>query len=113
MTFNEWVEFAIRADDIIFEGNKGRDDRTKSYTGRAASTGPTASTTQAPRQRIPQTEIDRRKSAGLCIKCGKQGHHYAGCKEPSFTDKYTKGAIRGKEGHIEEEEEESSESGKE
>lgn len=112
MSFSECVDFAIRADDILFEGHK-REDRTKGYPGKAGNLEPTTTVTQTTQKRILQSEIDRRKKEGTCIKCGKTGHRYATCKERFFTDKYTKGGIGGKEGHIEEVEEDSSESGKE
>lgn len=31
MTFNDCVDFAIRTDDILFEGNKGKEDQSKPY----------------------------------------------------------------------------------
>lgn len=57
MTFNDCVDFAIRADDIIFEGTKDKNYRTKTYTGRAANMSKTILPTTVVKQ-IPQSEID-------------------------------------------------------
>lgn len=111
MSFTECVGFVIPADNILYEGNKW-EVRTKPYP-RKASNVETTVTSQTTQKSIPQSVIEQSKKEGTCIKCGKNGHRYANCKEQYFTDRYTKGGIGGKEGHIEEVKEDSSELGKE
>lgn len=73
-----WIEFAIRMDEVMFQG---KDRERKAITGKAASTTST-NTSQGPR--VPEEEIKRRKEKNLCIKCGKAGHRVRACRSTKW-----------------------------
>ncbi|KAG8706287.1 hypothetical protein FRC09_002490 [Ceratobasidium sp. 395] len=94
-SLEQWIALACKIDDILYENQKLMRKREQgsthsnwapknqgTNTNRNAQ-GPNKSTgTTKPKStvRIPLEEKNRRKAAGLCLKCGNPGHIMADCK---------------------------------
>ena len=124
----DWYDFAIRTDEILFQASRNanryeKDKKGKTTQGRAATieTGKASNYTDEPKRRdsnslnwVPQEVTERRKKEGKCIKCGRNGHRIPTCKSKEWVqEKDEKKDYKGKAaetGHISEEEEEETES---
>ena len=101
----DWIELAIQTDDIMYAGKVDTRDREKKVTGKMATT----STTSTKPRNVSETEVDRRKAANLCIKCGKAGHFLKGCTSRIWVKPSETKPASGKQGTIVEVEESESE----
>lgn len=122
-TLQDWYDFAIRTDDILFESNKERNkdnNRSKEHTTKRAETGKAGTdnrSSETPKKRdknspgwVDQKTVDKRMKEQRCIKCGKPGHRISDCRSkiwiPEKEDK-----VKGKKAetaHISEPEDEGS-----
>jgi hypothetical protein len=85
-TLENWIELAIRTDDMLFSSQKSNPKAntpsTSSYrpsgstsTSKPATSRPTQDKAKTQNVKVPDEEKQRRRKEGLCIKCGKPNHN--------------------------------------
>jgi hypothetical protein len=91
LTLENWIELAIRTDDMIFSSRSLNPKANVSSASSHRSNVPTQTSKPfTPRSlqdkgktqnvRVPDEEKQRRRKESLCIKCGKPGHNMSECR---------------------------------
>jgi hypothetical protein len=90
-TLENWIELAIRRDDMIFSSQRfnprANIPSTSSYRPNASASSSKPFTPRAPQDKgrtqnvkVPDEEKQRRRKESLCIKCSKPGHNMSKCR---------------------------------
>jgi hypothetical protein len=91
LTLENWIELAIRTDDVIFSSRSFNPKANIPSTSSHRPNVPTSTSKPfAPRApqgkgktqnvKVPDEEKQRRRKESLCIKCGKPGHNMNECR---------------------------------
>lgn len=112
MSLKNWMDLAIQTDDLLYStrnfggttgGNAGSSNR-QTEQGKAGNTS-----TSSDDWRVKESIIEKRKSTGACIKCGKKGHTIRKCFAKKWeTRDLDLENIKGKAGDIKDAEEDDS-----
>jgi hypothetical protein len=91
LTLENWIELAIRTDDMIFSSQrfnpKANIPSASLHRPNMSALAPKPFTPRAPQDKgktpnvkVPDEEKQRRRKESLCIKCGKPGHNMSECR---------------------------------
>jgi hypothetical protein len=91
LTLENWIELAIRTDDMIFSSRsfnpKANIPSTSSHRPNVSTPTSKPFTSWTPQDKgktqnvkVPDEEKQRRRRESLCIKCGKPGHNMSECR---------------------------------
>jgi hypothetical protein len=91
LTLENWIELAIRTDDMIFSSRsfnpKTNIPSTSLQRGNASTPASKPFTPRSPQDKgktqnvkVPDEEKQRRRKDSLCIKCSKPGHNMSECR---------------------------------
>ncbi|KAG9097342.1 hypothetical protein FS749_006549 [Ceratobasidium sp. UAMH 11750] len=89
LTLDQWIEFAIKTDDILFH-TRSKEEMKKPFSGK------TGEMEGEKRKALTDEEFKKRLDAGVCVKCKKKGHGIKKCYAKEWDTKPFDPKMKGK-----------------